>query len=183
MTLLILGVALWWAAHLFKRIAPEARASMGQSGKGAVAAALIIAIVLMVIGYRATDVTMWWAATPMLKGINNLLVLIGFYLFAASGAQSRLGVRMRHPQLIGFSLWAVAHLLVNGDAPSLRAVRRAAAVGAGGNGGHQPGAAELDRARPSDSAAQGMDDRAGRRRVYVIVGLIHAWIGPNPWGA
>ena len=37
MTLLIAGVALWWAAHLFKRLAPGARASLGEcrlSGDG-----------------------------------------------------------------------------------------------------------------------------------------------------
>ena len=49
MFLLILGVALWWGAHLFKRIAPHARAGMGQGGKGAVAAALILSVILMVI--------------------------------------------------------------------------------------------------------------------------------------
>ena len=28
MLILILGVALWWAAHLYKRVAPASRASM-----------------------------------------------------------------------------------------------------------------------------------------------------------
>ena len=36
-----------------------------------------------------------------------------------SGAKSRAGVWLRHPQLIGVCLWAGAHLLVNGDMPSL----------------------------------------------------------------
>ena len=30
---LILGVALWWAAHLFKRVMPEKRAAMGDTGR------------------------------------------------------------------------------------------------------------------------------------------------------
>ena len=46
-------------------------------------------------------------------------MLIAFYLFAASGMKTRVTAMTRHPQLIGFSLWAVAHLLVNGDLPSL----------------------------------------------------------------
>ena len=56
---LIIGVALWWAAHLFKRVAPARRAAMGDPGKGAVAATIAVGIVLMVIGYRGTgaDVT------------------------------------------------------------------------------------------------------------------------------
>ena len=44
MTLLILGVALWWAAHLFKRVTPGARAAMGDKGKGLVAAAIVVSI-------------------------------------------------------------------------------------------------------------------------------------------
>ena len=37
MVLLISGVALWWAAHLFKRLAPERRAALGDKGKALVA--------------------------------------------------------------------------------------------------------------------------------------------------
>lgn len=59
--LLIAGVALWWAAHLFKRIAPERRASMGDPGKGIVALALVGSIVLMVIGYRGVDFIPVWS--------------------------------------------------------------------------------------------------------------------------
>ena len=29
MTLLVLGILLWWGAHLFKRLSPGMRASMG----------------------------------------------------------------------------------------------------------------------------------------------------------
>ena len=42
MLILILGVALWWAAHLFKRIAPGVREPMGDKGKGVVALALVV---------------------------------------------------------------------------------------------------------------------------------------------
>ena len=73
MTLLILGVVLWWAAHLFKRVAPDARARLGNAGKGLVAVALIISVVLMYYGYgdakAAGDV--WWGRHPALVGINN----------------------------------------------------------------------------------------------------------------
>ena len=53
--------------------------------------------------------------------INNLLMILAFYFYAASAAKGVkiwLGTKIRHPQLSGFSIWAVAHLLVNGDTPS-----------------------------------------------------------------
>lgn len=117
--LLILGVALWWAAHLFKRVMPERRAAMGDAGKGVVALALAGAILLMIFGYRMTDFIYAWAPPTFLIHINNLLVLIAFYLMSPAGQKGRLLNRVRHPMLGGFKLWAFAHLLVNGDLASI----------------------------------------------------------------
>ncbi len=115
MTLLILGLALWWGAHLFKRLAPDARARLGDPGKGLVAVALVAAIVLMVIGYRGADFISVWNPPAFLTHVNNLLMIFAFYLYAASGAKTWITTVIRHPQLTGFKIWAVAHLLVNGD--------------------------------------------------------------------
>ena len=52
---LVAGLAIWWAAHLFKRIAPERRERLGKTGKGLVAAAVIVALALMVVGYRMAE--------------------------------------------------------------------------------------------------------------------------------
>lgn len=183
MVILILGVALWWGAHLFKRVAPETRARMGDSGKGAVALALVAAVVLMTIGYKQADVVMWWAPGPALKGINNLLVLIGFFLFASAGVRNRIGTRMRHPQLVGFSLWAGAHLLTNGDLPSfvlfggllLWALVEIAVINR----------AQPDWTPPAHETFIRKEAMAavGAVVAYLVVGLIHGWVGPNPFGA
>lgn len=184
MPILILGVALWWAAHLFKRAAPKARKSMGEAGKGAVTAALILSVLLMIWGYRIAPLgEVWWGPNAMMKGINNLLVLIAFYLFAASGMKTGIAQKLRHPQLIGFALWAFAHLLVNGDMPSLvlfgglllwacvemmvinRAVPRWAPP------------AHAVPIRKEGMAA------LGAVIVFGVVGLIHMWLGYNPFGA
>lgn len=183
MLLLILGVLLWAFAHLAKRVFPGFHAAMRGSEKPMVTGMLIVSIILMVIGYRAAEPVIWWAATPMLKGINNLLVLVAFYLFAASGARSRLGVRLRHPQLIGFSLWAVAHLLANGDLPSMVlfggllvwALAEIVVINAQSPGWTPPAHAIPMRKEWTTAAAALV--------VYLVVGLIHGWIGPNPFGA
>ena len=121
MTLLIAGVALWWAAHLFKRLLPGVRGKLGEAGEGLVTILVIASSVLMVLGYRAAVGPVVWGRTPMWVGINNLLMILAFYFYAASGAKGAkiwLGTKVRHPQLTGFSIWAFAHLLVNGDLPS-----------------------------------------------------------------
>jgi uncharacterized membrane protein len=119
MFILIAGVALWWAAHLFKRVAPGPRGRMGDAGKGAVALAVVASVVLMVLGYRAADYVPLWQLPPYAVHINNLLMLFAFYLYAVSGMKTWLATKLRHPQLTAVMLWAVAHLLVNGDVASV----------------------------------------------------------------
>jgi uncharacterized membrane protein len=83
--------------------------------------AIIASVVLMVVGYRNAEGAVYWGPSPMWVGINNLLMILAFYFYAASAAKGVkiwLGTKIRHPQLAGFSIWAIAHLLVNGDTPS-----------------------------------------------------------------
>ena len=116
--ILILGLALWVAGHFFKRAAPDARAGMGAKAKGPIALILLGGIILMVIGYRMSDGAMFWSRHPATVGINNLLMLLSIYLFAAAGMKTALARKMRHPMLAGVKVWALAHLLVNGDVAS-----------------------------------------------------------------
>jgi len=113
--LLILGVLAWSGAHLFKRMAPSRRAAMGDKGKAVVALGSLAGIVLMVIGFRATPFVNVWYPPSFMVHINNLLMLIAIYMMSPGPKKGALFTGMRHPQLTGFSLWAVAHLLVNGD--------------------------------------------------------------------
>ena len=119
MTLLILGLLLWTAVHVWKRIALDHRAKFGDKGKGIVALGSVAAIVLMVPGYGAADGAAYWGRTSALTGINNLLMLLAIYLFAASGKGTRITRAIRHPQLTAVLVWAAAHLLVNGDMRSI----------------------------------------------------------------
>lgn len=181
MLILILGVALFWGAHLFPRLASERRAAMGDKGKGLVAGLLLLSVILMIWGYISADGPVWWGRSAPLVGINNLLVLAGFYLFAAAGMKTRVTASIRHPQLVGFSLWAVAHLLVNGDLPSLilfgglllwaiveiSILNRAAAW--------TPPAGPFPLRKELMAIA-------GAILVTAVIAIIHGWIGPQPFG-
>ena len=118
MALLIAGVLLWSGAHFFKRVAPKTRAAMGDPGKGLIAALLVASVVMMWFGYRWAPFVPVWYPPEWLKHVNNLLMVFAFYLFGVGAAKGLLAARIRHPQLTAVKIWAVAHLLVNGDVAS-----------------------------------------------------------------
>ncbi|MEX0279652.1 MAG: NnrU family protein [Arenibacterium sp.] len=123
MILLIAGMLLWVAAHVFKRVAPEARARMGDAGKGLVAALIAVSVVLIVLGYRWSDFIPVWNPPLFLIHVNNLLMLLGLWVFGSSeikgGGKVWPATKIRHPQLTAVKIWALAHLLVNGDLSSV----------------------------------------------------------------
>lgn len=119
MSYLLIGLLLWWVAHLFKRLAPARRAEMGEKGKAMTALGVGLGLVLMIIGYRVSAFVPVYDPPAWGRHANNLLVLIAFYMFAVAGAKTRLARHLRHPMLLGVVLWSVAHLLVNGDLSSI----------------------------------------------------------------
>ena len=179
--LLIAGLLLWSGSHLWKRLSPESRARFGERGKGIVAVLSLIAIVLMVLGYRGAEGPVWWGRSAATTGINNLLVLLAFYLFAASGAKTAITRRIRHPQLTAVKLWAVAHLLVNGDLASFVLF-----------GGLLAWAVVevilINRANRDWTPAHAVPVRKEITAViativvFAVVAGIHTWLGYNPFG-
>lgn len=183
MLLLILGVALWSAAHLFKRVAPGVRAGLGDKAKGPIALLLLLSVVLMVIGYRAWQPEVYyWTRSPMKTGINNLMMLGAFYLFAASGMKTRVASSFQHPQLAGMVLFTLAHLLVNGDWPSfvlfggllIWAIAEMVLISAQDR--------DWKPAHPLPAWKTDLRALVGALVVMVVVMLIHNWLGYRPWG-
>ncbi|MEE4348364.1 MAG: NnrU family protein [Paracoccaceae bacterium] len=119
MTLLILGLILWSGAHYFKRLAPGLREPMGDKGMALVAVGVLGSLVLMVLGYRQAEVIPVWYPPTWTVHLNNLLMVIAIFVYGMSATTGRLRGKMRHPQLTAVKIWAVAHLLVNGDLASI----------------------------------------------------------------
>ena len=119
MTLLILGLILWIAAHLFKRALPDVRARMGDKGKGLVALVIVASLVLMIVGYRGAGEIYVWSPPSWGMHLVPLLMMVAVVLTGMGHSKSHLSAVMRHPMLAGVSLWALAHLLVNGDLASI----------------------------------------------------------------
>jgi uncharacterized membrane protein len=123
MTLLVVGLMLWVAAHLFKRVVPGARADMtarmGTKSKSYFAILILVSVALIILGYRGiydgTDVVTVYSPFSGGKHLNNLLMLVALVVYSAGMSKGVLYTRIRHPQLWGVTIWAVAHLLVRGD--------------------------------------------------------------------
>ncbi len=176
MILLILGLALFWAAHLFKRLAPGVRADLGDRGKGLVAVALLVSVVLMVLGYRGAPDVPVYDPIPGIGHLNNAAMLVSVFLFSVGGTKGTLYTRMRHPMLWGTVIWAASHLLVNGDLASL--------VLFGGIGVWAlVTMAVINRAGPwlRPTSGRGLVGDAmglaGTVVLYGLIALVHAWTG------
>jgi uncharacterized membrane protein len=116
---LTLGVLIWACSHSMKRVTPGFRASLGARGKGLVALLSLVAIGLMIWGYRTADVVTLWDPPAAMRHVNNLLMVFAVILIGMGHSKGRLGGLMRHPMLTSVVVWSVAHLLVNGDLASL----------------------------------------------------------------
>ncbi len=180
MTLLILGVALWSFAHLAKRIVPGFHRAMQGSEKPMVSGMLVIAILLMVVGYRSAEVIPLYTPIPGMGHANNLLMLPAIFLFGVGGTKGTLYTRMRHPMLTGTALWSLAHLLVNGDLASL--------ILFGGIGAWAIVAmALINRAGPwqRPRAGRGLKgdlmNLAGTAVLFGLIAWVHIWLGYNPF--
>ncbi len=117
--ILVIGVGLWWAAHLFKRVAPERRAAMGDKGRSQVALAIMLSVVLMIIGFKAAPYVHIWSPPAFAIHLNNVLVLVAIWMMSPAGTKGKIMSKVQHPMLMGFRTWAMAHLLVNGDLASI----------------------------------------------------------------
>lgn len=125
MWMVYLGFLLFFGMHLFSTLLPAARDRLkSRLGEGPFkvmySLATLAGLVLLVQAYRRSDTIAGlqgnfyepWAAG---RHVVMLLVLVAFVLVAASHGKGHIKAWVRHPMSIGVGLWAVAHLLVNGE--------------------------------------------------------------------
>ncbi|MEM9145595.1 MAG: NnrU family protein [Pseudomonadota bacterium] len=185
MALLILGMVLFALTHGLKIHAPSLRARfVGQIGelpiKGAAAVALLGAMVLIVLGYQQAPYVAVWTPPLWTTHLNNLLMVLAVAVYIAGGIKSRVRHWIRHPQLTGTKIWALAHLLVNGDLASIilfggmLAWAVAAMIGLNARDGKGP--------KPGPGTALGNGIHLVATLVIVaVIGLLHNWAGVWPF--
>ncbi|MDX2319579.1 MAG: NnrU family protein [Moritella sp.] len=124
MIYLIFGLILWSVVHFFPSVAVSGKVSFvsrfGQPIYMVVFSLLIIlSLVLIVTGWRSSVPTFLYALPDFVRPLSVLLLAIAFVLFVAARLPTRIKQVIRHPQLSSVVIWALAHLLVNGDSRSV----------------------------------------------------------------
>lgn len=127
MTYLIAGIVLFFGPHLFTAFrsrAPEKdlKRKLGYGPyMGLYSLVTIAGLVLIVIGYGdMRPSTVIWTPPEGLKHLNVLLQLIAFIiLFTAYTPTGYIRKTLKHPMLVGVKIWALGHLLANGELNSI----------------------------------------------------------------
>lgn len=123
MGMLILGLVIFLGVHSVRIVADGWRTQViAQRGamawKGVYSLVSIAAFVLLVWGYglaRQQPVVLWVPPVAT-RHVASLLMLVSFILLVAAYVpRNAIKARLHHPMMLGIKLWALAHLLSNGN--------------------------------------------------------------------
>ena len=123
MTYLILGLVIFLGVHSLRMVADgwrsQTRARLGEGAfKGVYSVAAVLGFALLVWGFgqaRQQPVQLW-SPPAFMRHLALLLTLISFVLLAAAYVPGNsIKARVHHPMVLGVKVWALAHLLANGN--------------------------------------------------------------------
>jgi uncharacterized membrane protein len=119
---LFLGIAIFFAAHIFTTMRERRAAVLMRMGEGSYKGlySLVSAVGLVLIAYgfglwRGTGSPQLWYPPIWTKHIALTLMPFAAIMVVAAYVPSHLRTRLKHPFLAGMKVWAAAHLIANGD--------------------------------------------------------------------
>lgn len=121
MELLILGMVIWSGAHLLPVALPDLRnqmaAKVGEMPyKGIFSLVILSSVAFIIFGWRSIE-----SVTPLYDIYDYtifpalFMMLGGLVLMVSALTPNNFKRVIRHPQLMGFALWAFSHVLINGE--------------------------------------------------------------------
>ena len=123
MTFLITGLVLFCGIHLFATAVNLRQALLSRIGengyKGLFSLISLVGIVFVVIGFQRIELSPVFNPPPWGRTATAIFMLPSLILFAAANMPGNFKRFTRHPMLWGLVLWAIGHLLANGDKASL----------------------------------------------------------------
>lgn len=120
MEVLILGLVLFLGIHLLPVLVDVRTRLYKRFGekkyKGMFSLISAAGLVLIVVGYaRAPSEPRLFAPVAAAVLIAPLAMIISFILLASANMRTHIRQTLKHPMLIGVGIWAVVHLLANGE--------------------------------------------------------------------
>jgi uncharacterized membrane protein len=119
---MILGLAVFVGGHAFATFRAERAAAVARVGewpyKGVFSLVALIGIVLICIGfsqYRDASLIELWHPPAWTRHITVALMWPAVICLVAAYSRGDIQRVLKHPFLVGVKLWALAHLIANGD--------------------------------------------------------------------
>ena len=129
MMLLIVGLVAFFTVHLIptnRELRNGLVERFGEIGyKAAFSVASLVSFILIVFGYGKMQAYLGsknpvlWEAPTWASHLALLLMLPAFIALVSAYVPSHIGAMLKHPMLVAVKIWALAHLLANGDVASL----------------------------------------------------------------
>jgi hypothetical protein len=126
LAIMILGLALFLGVHALTACREQRAGVVARLGegpyKGLYSLISIAGVVLIGWGfgiYRATGWIDVWSPPAWTRHLTVALVWIAVICVVAAYSPGRIKQILKHPMLVGVKLWAVAHLVSNGDLGSI----------------------------------------------------------------
>lgn len=125
MAILILGIILFIGTHSIRIFAPGLRTRMigkfGQQGwRGVYSLLSILSIVVLVWGYVVAPVVNIWFPPVWTAHLAVTLMLFAMIcLVAGLLPAGHIATKTKHPMVLSVKIWALAHLLANGELASI----------------------------------------------------------------
>jgi uncharacterized membrane protein len=126
LAIMIFGLAVFIGSHVFVTLRPQRAALIARLGEGAYKGlfSLVSLIGIILIGYgfaryRAEGWIDVWYPPHWTRHLTDALVWPAIIFIIAAYIPGQIRRVLRHPMLVGVKLWAVAHLIANGDLGSI----------------------------------------------------------------
>jgi len=123
MLLLIIGLIIFLTVHLIPSFTVLRQKLIAWKGEAfykiGYSCAAFIGIVLIIIGKGRAEYVPIWDPPGWTYHVTQIAMLFALIFFPAACMPTNLKRLIRHPFLTGLALWALSHLLVNGDLASI----------------------------------------------------------------
>jgi uncharacterized membrane protein len=126
LAIMIIGLAVFLGSHTLVALRPQRAAVIARTGEGAYKGlfSLVSLVGILLIGYgfalyRAGGYIDIWMPPRWTRHVTELLVWPAIIAIVAAYIPGEIKRVLKHPMLVGVKLWAVAHLLSNGDLGSI----------------------------------------------------------------